>query len=279
MATVKHRSVWKRLFSNRMSLFGFYLTLGIVLVGVFAPIIATHDPNNMMFDSVLENPSFEYWFGTDSLGRDVFSRIVWGARTSLYVGIVATGVAAIIGVTFGCLAGYFERSFGPVFMRLADIQLSIPNLVLLIVAAAVIGNRSLEIIALIIGITMWPSMGRVARSKVLDLKTQDFIDAARMSGASHLRIISRHILPNGLGPIIVIATLDIGAAIVAEAGLSFLGLGDPRAISWGQMVTKGIEDMTYAPWSVVFPGMGIFLTVWGLNIFGDALRDALDVEM
>jgi peptide/nickel transport system permease protein len=279
MSRIKSRNVWKRLLSNKLSVIGFSLTVILILVGTLAPWLAPYDAKEMMFEFALEAPSGQFWFGTDSLGRDMLSRIIWGARTSLYVGFLATGLALIIGVLFGSLAGYFQRTMGPIFMRLADIQLSIPNIVLLIVAASVIGDRSLGIIVVIIGITMWPSMGRVARSKVMDLKTEDFVDAARMSGASHFRIIWRHILPNGLGPIIVIATLDIGTAIVAEAGLSFLGLGDPKAISWGQMITRGIEDMTYAPWTVIFPGLSIFLTVWGLNMFGDALRDTLDVEV
>lgn len=275
----KRRGFWRRLLSNWLSRVGLALVLLLVAAGAFAPLIATHDPSEMMFSDVLRSPCSLFPFGTDSLGRDLLSRIVWGARTSLYVGLMATAISMAIGVTFGSLAGYFQRKLGPIFMRLADIQLSVPSVVLLIVVATVVGARSLEVIALIIGITHWPSLGRVARSNVMNIKTRDFVDAARMAGADHRRIIWRHILPNCLGPLLVVATLDIGSAIVSEAGLSFLGLGDPSSVSWGQMITQGIGDMTYAPWCVIFPGFAIFITVWGINVLGDALRDTLDVEM
>ncbi|MBB4124560.1 ABC transporter permease [Martelella radicis] len=279
MAERKRRGFWSRLLHNRLSIVGLTLTALLVIAGTFAPFIAPYDPTEMMFSDVFRPPSLAFPFGTDSLGRDMLSRIIWGARTSLYVGVLATAISLLIGVTFGSLAGYFQRTLSPVFMRLADIQLSVPDVVLLIVAATVIGARSLEVIALIIGVTMWPSIGRVARSKVMDIKTRDFVDAARMAGAGHGRIIWRHILPNGVGPLLIVATLDVGSAIVAEAGLSFLGLGDPTAVSWGQMITQGIEDMTYAPWCVIFPGLAIFSAVWGINVLGDALRDTLDVEL
>lgn len=253
--------------------------LRIRLAGVLAPYLSLYDPNDMMFEVVFHAPSREYLFGTDAFGRDLLSRIIWGARTSLFVGVGATLVALTFGVVLGGMAGYYGGPISQIFMRLADTQLCIPRLILLIVVAAVLVKRGIMIITIIIGITMWPRLGRVTRSKVLDLKTRDFIDAAKASGASNSRILRRHILPNGLGPIAVITTLDIGGAIVSEASLSFLGLGDPCMVSWGNILSAGLNEMVHAPWIAIFPGRAIFLTVWGLNMFGDALRDVLDVEL
>jgi ABC-type dipeptide/oligopeptide/nickel transport system permease subunit len=278
MAVAASRSIRKRILSNKLSVIGITLSAMLVIAGIFAPWLSPYDPQEMMFEHVFQPPSIKFYLGTDALGRCVFSRIVWGARTSLFVGIGATLVALFIGVLFGSLAGYYGKTVSQIFMRLADIQLSIPRLILLIVAAAVLGERSIGIIIIIIGITLWPSLGRVTRSKVLDLKTRDFVEAARAGGISDLRILWKHILPNGMGPITVVATLDIGQAIISEASLSFLGLSDPQTVSWGDMITKAMEDMMIAPWVAIFPGLAIFLAVWGLNMFGDALRDALDVE-
>ncbi|NNF98568.1 MAG: ABC transporter permease [Desulfobacteraceae bacterium] len=278
MAAASSRSIKRRLLASKLSIFGLLIVLILVITGVFAPYLAPYDPNEMMFEYVYHSPSQDFLLGTDALGRDVLSRVVWGARTSLFVGIGATVVALLVGVTFGGLAGFYGKITSQVFMRLADVQLSIPSLILLIVAAAVLGERNMPVIVAIIGITMWPTLGRVTRSKVLDLKTRDYVEAAKIAGASNTRILWRHIMPNGLGPITVIATLDIGSAIIMESSLSFLGLGDPRMISWGNMLSTGLQDMIPAPWMAVFPGFAIFFTVWGLNMFGDALRDALDVE-
>ncbi|MEA3478271.1 MAG: ABC transporter permease [Bacteroidota bacterium] len=279
MAKARSRSVYKRLLRSKLSIAGLMIVFGLIIAGIFAPYLATQDPGEMVFESVYKSPSKEFLLGTDSLGRDLLSRIVWGARTSLMVGIGATFIALLIGVTFGGLAGFYGKTTSMLFMRLADIQLSIPRLVLLIVAAAVIGERGIGIIVIIIGITMWPRLGRVTRSKVIEVKAMDYVEAAKALGVNDIRIIWRHILPNGFGPIVVITTLDIGAAIIAESSLSFLGLGDPRMVSWGNMLSSGLKDLTYAPWVAIFPGLAIFLTVWGLNMFGDAIRDAMDVEL
>lgn len=279
MAKARSRSVYKRLLRSKLSIAGLIIVIGLIFAGIFAPYLATQDPGEMVFESVYKSPSKEFLLGTDSLGRDLLSRIVWGARTSLMVGIGATFIALIIGVTFGGLAGFYGKTTSMIFMRLADIQLSIPRLVLLIVAAAVIGERGIGIIVIIIGITMWPRLGRITRSKVIEVKAMDYVEAAKALGVNDIRIIWRHILPNGFGPIVVITTLDIGAAIIAESSLSFLGLGDPRMVSWGNMLSSGLKDLTYAPWVAIFPGLAIFLTVWGLNMFGDAIRDAMDVEL
>ena len=279
MAKARSRSVYKRLLRSKLSIAGLIIVFGLIFAGIFAPYLSTQDPGEMVFESVYKSPSKEFLLGTDSLGRDLLSRIVWGARTSLMVGIGATFIALLIGVTFGGLAGFYGKTTSMIFMRLADIQLSIPRLVLLIVAAAVIGERGIGIIIIIIGITMWPRLGRVTRSKVIEVKAMDYVEAAKALGVNDIRIIWRHILPNGFGPIVVITTLDIGAAIIAESSLSFLGLGDPRMVSWGNMLSSGLKDLTYAPWVAIFPGLAIFLTVWGLNMFGDAIRDAMDVEL
>jgi ABC-type dipeptide/oligopeptide/nickel transport system permease subunit len=270
--------MYKRVLGNPLSIVGLLLVFFLVLVGVFAPSIARYDPQEMMFECVYEPPSRNFWLGTDALGRDLFSRIVWGTRTSLLVGFGSTMAALVIGVAFGGLAGYYEKWVSQVFMRLADIQLSIPRMILLIVATTVIGQQNIIVIAAIIGITMWPGLGRVTRSKILDLRTREFVEAAQALGMSDSRILWKHIFPNGIGPITVVATLDIGGAILSEASLSFLGMGDPRSISWGNILSTGLQDMVPAPWIAIFPGIAIFLAVWSVNMLGDALRDALDVE-
>ena len=278
MIAATSRRLSRRLLGNNLSIIGLAMVSTLLITGVFAPLLAPYDPHEMMFEYVYQGPSSQFLLGTDALGRDLLSRIIWGARTSLLVGLGATLVALLVGVTFGGLAGFYGKAISQIFMRLADIQLSIPSLILLIVTAAVLGERSMLVIVGIIGVTMWPTLGRITRSKVLDLKTRDYVEAARLSGASNSRILWRHIMPNGLGPITVIATLDIGSAVIMESSLSFLGLGDPRMVSWGNMLSTGLQDMVPAPWIAVFPGCAIFFTVWGLNMFGDALRDALDVE-
>ena len=278
MAKSKSRKVYKRLFDNRLAIVGLLIVAVLLVVGIFAPFLSPYDPNHMYFAYAYSPPSTKFLLGTDALGRDLLSRIIYGARTSLIVGSFATLIGLIIGVSFGAIAGYWGGGISQVFMRLADIQLTIPMLILLIVIASVIGQRSLAIITIIIGVGMWPRIGRVTRSKIMELKGQDFIEAARALGVNPFRILWKHLLPNALGPIIVLATLDIGGAILTQASLSFLGLGDPRTISWGGILSNGLVDMIYDPWIAVFPGLAIFLTVWGLNTFGDGIRDALDVE-
>ena len=278
MARVYSRSIRKRLLQSPLSIMGLVIVFSLIVAGGLAPYISPYDPNDMHFSAVYQSPSKEFPLGTDGFGRDLLSRIIWGARTSLLVGSGATAVGLLIGVLAGGIAGYYGGWISQAFMRLADIQIAVPNLILLIVIASVVGHRSLLIIILIIGIGMWPRIGRVTRSKVMSLRSRDFVQAAKAGGAGDLRIIMRHILPNSVGPIVVLATLDLGGAIIAETSLSFLGLGDPRAISWGNILSTGLNDMIYAPWITVFPGLAIFFTVWGFNTFGDGLRDALDVE-
>ncbi len=278
MPRPQSRKVYKRLFDNRLAIIGLLIVVVLLVVGVFAPLLSPYDPNHMYFAYAYNPPSAKFLLGTDALGRDLLSRIIYGARTSLIVGSFATLIGLAIGVSFGAIAGYWGGWISQIFMRLADIQLTIPMLILLIVIASVIGQRSLAVITIIIGIGMWPRIGRVTRSKIMELRTQDFVEAARALGVSPLRILRKHLLPNALGPIVVLATLDIGGAILTQASLSFLGLGDPRTISWGGILSNGLVDMIYAPWITIFPGLAIFLTVWGLNTFGDGIRDALDVE-
>jgi len=278
MAGPRSRNVRRRLFQSPLSVMGLSIVCVLIVVGGLAPYVAPYDPQEMYFEAVYHPPSKEFLLGMDGLGRDLLSRIIWGARTSLLVGSGATALALAIGVVLGELAGFYGGAISQVFMRLADVQLCIPQLILLIVIAAVVGQRSLGLMIVIIGIGMWPRIARVTRSKVLSLRSQEFVEAARAMGASSVRILFRHILPNSVGPIVVLATLDIGGAIISETSLSFLGLGDPRAVSWGNILSSGLKDMVYAPWITIFPGIAIFLTVWGFNTFGDGLRDALDVE-
>ncbi len=272
------RSPWKRLAGNKLSIVGLGILSILVVVALLAPWIAPYDPQQQYWAYAYTAPCRQFLLGTDSLGRDLLSRILYGARTSLFVGVWAVSVSFFVGVGLGSIAGYFGKGISQAIMRLADVFLSIPSLILMIVVASVLAQRNLLILATIIGIVQWPSMARVTRSKFLALREEDYVEASRALGSGHTRIIFRHILPNSVGPIVVLASLNLGGAIIAESSLSFLGLGDPRAISWGNIISMGLNSVITAPWISIFPGIVIFIAVWAFNVVGDALRDALDVK-
>jgi peptide/nickel transport system permease protein len=261
---------------NRAAVFGAALVLLIVLMAVFAPWLSHYDPVQASFMTVRQAPSAVHWFGTDELGRDVLSRLLWGARASLLAGVVSVCIAVVIGVPLGLLAGYFGKLVDGVISRIADALLSIPFLILAIALAAFLGPSLTNAMAAI-GISAMPRFVRLTRGQAITVKAEEYVEGARAIGLGHARIIVRYILPNVLPPIIVQASLTIATAIIAEASLSFLGLGQlPPAPSWGSMLNTAKDFVSQAPWMSIFPGIAIFLAVLGFNLLGDGLRDALD---
>ncbi len=250
----------------------------IVLAALLAPLLTDFDPyvGGSIRSERLIGPSSAHLLGTDRLARDVFTRILYGARISLTIGLVAAGLAATLGTMAGAVAGYVGGLVDSVIMRTVDIVLAFPRLVLLISIVAIV-RPSVPLIVVILALTQWPSTARLVRGEVLSLKERDFIVAARALGMSRSRIITRHLVPNALGPVIVATTLGVGHAIVLEAGLSFLGIGlSPSIPSWGNMVAEGRENLLEAWWLSTFPGLAIVVTVLAINLVGDGLRDALD---
>ncbi|HEU5300401.1 MAG TPA: nickel transporter permease [bacterium] len=273
------RSTWRRARRLRNLTIGTLLVGLVVVVAALAPWIAPHDPVRGELDDYLQGPGSRYWFGTDTFGRDVFSRIVYGARISLGVGLAVQASALTIGVTLGLLSGFYGGWADNAIMRLAEIIFAFPGLLFAIAIMAVIGP-SLYNVFIALGLVSWTSLARVVRGAVLGVKAQEFVEAARALGASNRRIIVAHLLPNIVAPAIILVTLGIGGAILAEASLSFLGLGaQPPSPSWGSMLTTGRDYLTEAPWLSIYPGIAIFLTVMGFNLLGDGLRDLLDPRM
>jgi peptide/nickel transport system permease protein len=256
---------------------GAVIVLTFVFTAVFANFIAPFDPTATDAKASLARPGSVFWLGADFMGRDMFSRIVYGARISLAVGLGATLMGGILGVSIGLMSGYLGGAFDLLTQRLMDIMQSLPLLVMALVMAAALGP-SLENTIVAIAIPLVPSVARVVRSSTLSLREQPFVEAARAVGMGELRIAVRHVLPNTLAPLIVLATAQLGSAILVEASLSFLGLGIPEPYpSWGRMLSESAaEYVRTAPWLVIFPGVAISLTVFGTNLLGDALRDILD---
>jgi peptide/nickel transport system permease protein len=265
-----------RLVRRRGAMLGLAIVLAFVLIAVLAPVIAPQDPLQTSWSAVRKAPSAQYLFGTDDIGRDVLSRVIWGARASLLAGLVSVCIAMALGVPIGLLAGYLGGWVDGVISRLTDSMLAVPFLILAIALAAFLGP-SLTNAMIAIGVSSTPIFIRLTRGQVLSVKVEDFVEAARAVGNPPWRIALRHILPNILPPLIVQATLAIAAAIIAEASLSFLGLGQqPPAPSWGSMLNTAKNYVDNAPWMAIWPGVSIFLLVLSFNLLGDGLRDALD---
>ncbi|MCC8194282.1 MAG: ABC transporter permease [Deltaproteobacteria bacterium] len=262
---------------------GLFLVVTVSVLALFAPVIAPFDPNALNLDAgltkIFQPPSWEHWMGTDALGRDVFSRMLHGARVSLWVGFVSVGLASCIGVALGLLAGYYGGLVDEAIMRVVDIMLCFPSFFLILAVIAFL-EPNLVNIMVIIGLTSWMGITRLVRAETLTLRERDFIAAARLAGAKPSRILLRHILPNALAPVLVSATLGIAGAILTESSLSFLGLGvQPPMASWGNMLLEGKQALGIAWWLSLFPGLAILLTALGYNLLGESLRDILDPRL
>ncbi|MCD8552928.1 ABC transporter permease [Seleniivibrio sp.] len=255
---------------------GLTVVLFFIVVAIFAPFIATHDPTAINLNNIFAAPSAQNFFGTDELGRDVFSRIVYGSRISLFVGFVAVGISLLIGVILGLVAGYFGGWTDIIIMRIVDIMLCFPAFFLILAVIAFLNPSVFNVMA-VIGLTGWMGVTRLVRAEVMSVKTRDYITAAQVQGLSTNIIMFKHILPNVMTPIFVTATLGIAGAILTESSLSFLGLGvQPPTPSWGNILTAGKDNIMFAWWLSMFPGLAIFITVLGYNLLGEGLRDVLD---
>jgi peptide/nickel transport system permease protein len=274
--TTPGRKTWKRLLRRGGAMFGLAVVGFFVLIAILAPWLAPHDPLGTSWSAVRAAPSAAHWFGADELGRDVLSRIIWGTRASILAGVVSVSISLALGVPIGMLTGYLGRWVDALISRVTDAMLACPFLILAIALAAFLGP-SLTNAMIAIGISATPIFIRLTRAQVLAAKAEDYVEAARALGNPHLRIALRHILPNIVAPLIVQATLAIAAAVIAEASLSFLGLGQqPPAPSWGSMLNTARNYVDQAPWMAIWPGVSIFLLVLSFNLLGDGLRDALD---
>jgi len=264
------------LIRSRLAFAGLVIVLLLFFTAGFAPLLAPYDARDINVKEILLSPSLSHPCGTDELGRDVFSRMIWGARISLAVGFVAVGISTLIGVMLGACAGYYGGWLEQLVMRFVDIMLCIPTFFLILAVIAFVG-QSIWNIMIIIGLTSWMGVARLVRAEFLTLREREFVLAARASGASDGRIIFMHVLPNALAPVFVSAILGVAAAVLIESSLSFLGLGvQPPAPSWGNILTSGKDNIESAWWLSVFPGLAILVTVLGYNLLGEGLRDALD---
>lgn len=270
----------RRFIRSKTAIFGMVVLSILFFMAIFAPWLAPESWNHLDLTNVSRPPSADHWFGTDQFGRDLFSRIVWGARISLAVGFVAAGVSVTVGSTWGAIAGYYGGSWLDVtMMRIAEAISAVPTLILLIVVSSLI-SRSLFTVMLVIGITSWPNLAFLVRGQILSLRERDYVQAALALGAGDKRIIFRHVLPNVFAVIVVNATLAIGGAILFEAALNFLGYGTPPPYpTWGETLATGRQVIRKAPWVTFFPGVMITLTVLAFNFIGDGLRDAWDPKM
>ncbi|MBT1075581.1 oligopeptide ABC transporter permease [Geobacter grbiciae] len=274
-----HTVFWKRFRHNRFAMAGGCVVLLLFVVSLLAPYITPWDPHAIDAYHVLLPPSADHWFGTDELGRDVFTRVVYGARISLKVGFVSVGIAVAIGVVLGLVSGFYGGIVDTVIMRFVDIMLCFPTFFLILAVIAFL-EPSIWYIMAIIGLTGWMGVARLVRAEVLSLRERDFILAARALGASDVRIIFRHILPNALSPVLVSATLGVAGAILTESALSFLGIGvQPPTPSWGNILTSGKDYIEFGWWLSLFPGLAILVTVLAYNLLGEGIRDALDPRL
>jgi len=264
---------------NRLTLFGAAIILILSIIAIFAPFIAPYDPTMINIEEALMVPSSSHLLGTDQLGRDIFSRMVYGTRISLSIGLIAVGIAAIIGVALGSIAGYFGGKVDSIIMRFVDIMLCFPSFFLILAVVAIIGP-SIYNIMIVIGLTSWMGMARLIRAEVLSLKEREFVLAARSLGVSNTKIIIRHLIPNGIGPVLVSFVLGVAAAVLVEAALSFLGLGvQPPTPSWGNILMEGKATLGVAWWLIIFPGLAILITVLAFNLLGEGIRDALNPRL
>jgi len=271
--------IGKRFSKNRLSVIGAVTVLLLITISLLAPFIAPYDPTAIDVRHTLSPPSKTHLLGTDELGRDLLSRIIWGSRVSLKVGFVAVGIAIVIGIVIGAIAGFYGGKVDAILMRFVDIMLAFPTFFLILAVIAILEPNIFTIMA-VIGITSWMEVARLVRAEFLSLKERDFVGAARAVGVSDTRLIFRHILPNALSPVFVAATFGVAGAILIESGLSFLGLGvQPPDPSWGNILTAGKDNIEIAWWLSLYPGLAILITVLSYNLVGEGLRDALDPRL
>ncbi len=270
---------FKQLLRNKLALLGGIVVVILFAVSFLAPFISPYNPDTINVKEILMPPSRQHPFGTDELGRDVLSRMIWGSRISLKVGFVAVGIAVIIGIIIGAAAGYYGGWVDDILMRFVDMMLCFPSFFLILAVIAILEPSIYNIMA-VIGLTGWMGVARLVRAEFLRIREMDYVKAARSIGASDIRIVFRHILPNALNPVIVAATLGVAGAILTESALSFLGIGvQPPTPSWGNMLTAGKNNMEIAWWLSVYPGLAILVTVLGYNLLGEGLRDILDPRL
>lgn len=253
------------------------MILVFLAIALFAEQISPYNPYKMTFDALLP-PSKSHFFGTDQYGRDYFSRTIWGTRVALMVAIGSAGIAAVLGIILGAIPGYYGGVVDDLFSRFFDIFVMIPRFFLILLTVAILGS-DIFFIMIVIGLTGWVNNARMMRSQVLSLKTRPYVDAVRATGASTFRILFSHIIPNGIYPIVANTTIQMANAILSEAGLSFLGLGDPSVISWGKLIADSEAFLTFAPWIAVFPGIFMLLLVFAFNVAGDGLSYALNPRL
>jgi peptide/nickel transport system permease protein len=271
--------IGKRFIRNKLSVIGAIVVFALITISFLAPVIAPYDPSSIDVYNVLSPPDKAHILGTDELGRDLLSRIIWGSRVSLKVGFVAVGIAIMIGIILGSIAGFYGGRVDAILMRFVDIMLAFPTFFLILAVIAILEPNIFTIMA-VIGITGWMDVARLVRAEFLTLKERDFVDAARALGIRNKRLIVRHILPNALSPVFVAATFGVAGAILTESGLSFLGLGvQPPDPSWGNILTAGKDNIEIAWWLSLYPGLAILITVLSYNLVGEGLRDALDPRL
>ncbi len=273
------RWFWKGLLENRLALAGAVVLVFLCIVAILAPWISPYDPARINPHAVLLPPSWSHPLGTDNLGRDLLSRMIWGTRISLEVGVISVGIACVVGTLVGGVAGFYGGWVDSMLMRLVDVMLCFPTFFLILAVIAVL-EPSIWNIMVVIGITSWMGIARLVRAEVLTLREREFVLAARALGLSKGRILLRHILPNALAPVLVAATLGVGAAILTESALSFLGIGvQPPTPSWGSILAVGKDYIEVAWWLSLFPGLAILVAVLGYNLLGEGIRDAVDPRL
>jgi len=271
--------IWKRFSKNRLAVAGGIIVAVLFFVAVFAPLLSPYNPDDIDRKHILVPPDIHHPLGTDDLGRDVLSRMIWGARISLAVGFVAVGIATVIGICFGALAGYYGGWAERIIMRFIDIMLTIPTFFLILAVIAFI-EPSIWNIMIVIGLTSWMGVARLVRAEFLSIKEREYVLAAKALGAGDFRIIFKHIMINSMAPVLVSAVLGIAGAVLVESALSFLGIGvQPPTPSWGNILTLGKDNIEIAWWLSVFPGLAILITVLGYNLLGEGIRDSIDPRL
>jgi peptide/nickel transport system permease protein len=266
----------RRIIRHHLAMVGLIILVPMFLCAIFAPLISPHDPVVPDLKNILTGPTWSHPFGTDTLGRDVFSRVIFGSRVSLLVGFVSVGIASLIGIILGAVSGYLGGLVDEIIMRFVDLMMCFPTFFLILAVIALLGP-SIWNIMIVIGLTNWMSIARLVRAEILSIKSKEYVLAAKAMGFPRRRIIFNHVLPNAMSPVYVVATLGIGGAILTESALSFLGIGvQPPMPSWGNILTQAKDNIEVAWWLSLYPGLAIFLTVMGYNLLGEGLRDVFD---